>query len=77
MQVVIDLPDKIGKKINKKISSKQIKKAVVAILKNEASLQNDTLWDIPKLAGEINDNLISGNHDEYLTQFLVNKKTNI
>lgn len=77
MQLAIEVPDKLAKKFIKNYKDSQRKKIVTEAIKNKLERKKDSLWNITKIAQEVKDNDVAKNHDKYLIEDLVKRKTNL
>jgi hypothetical protein len=75
MQITVEIPDKIGKQFKKYSPSKRKQLVLNAITKEVGADNEDSLWAITELAGEVKQTDISENHDKYLTQDIISRKT--
>ncbi len=77
MQIAIEVPDKLAKKFIKNYKNSQQKKIVTEAIKNKLKRKKDSLWNIPEIAQEVKNNDVAVNHDKYLIEDIVKRKTNL
>lgn len=77
--MTFEIQDTLGKEFYKRCKPSKRKKIVTEAIKRELNQKEkkDTLWKIPELAREIEVNDVSENHDKYLLEDLIERKTNL
>lgn len=77
MQISIELPDRLIRKFYKNHKPIQLNKIVTRAIEEEIENKQDSLWDITKFSARVKKNDISENHDKYLMEDLIKRKTGL